>query len=171
MTTWRRRLSSLSQAMGNRYLILGLRLLLGGVFLLSAAGKLPKQAEFVDAVTGYGVLPQGLASAYGSVLPWLELAVGLGLVLGLLPRVCAGASLLMIISFIVANGTYVWREYPLDAPCPCFGDLLTIRVQDALVMDVVIMVVASLLLLSGSRFLTLDSWAWGRIRGWGHHAR
>lgn len=153
-------LDSISWVIRNRYVLLGVRLVLGATFILGAAGKLPEQAKFVDVVTGLGLLPWDLARAYGSVLPWLELAVGICLVAGLLSRVAAGASILMIISFIVANRTAVF-EYEF---CPCFGDLILLKTSDALIVDVVMTAMILLILLYGGGFLSLGPLIWAKLK-------
>ena len=130
-----------------------IRLVLGSIFVLAAAGKLPDQAKFVDVVTGYGLLPWELALAYGLVLPWIELIVGIFLVVGLLSRFAAGASVLLTISFLVANGTSVFEQ----EFCACFGGLVLVKTSDALIMDVVMIAMASAILLYGGGAVSLDS--------------
>lgn len=129
--------------------------MLGATFILAAAGKLPQQAKFVEVVTGYGLLPWRMAHAYSLILPWLELAVGICLVAGLLSRFAASVSILMIISFIIANGTAVFELQTED--CGCFGGLILLKTSDALLVDVVMMGIALLVLLYGGGFFSLDS--------------
>lgn len=160
----RRALTLIGLVRRNRYLLLVFRLLLGATFILAAAGKLPERAEFVEIVTGFGLLPSRLAAAYGSALPWLELVVGSCLVLGCLSRIAAGTSFLMIASFIVANGTAVFKYKRVLYGC-CFGDLIPIRTSDALVLDSVIMAMALLVLFNGGGFLSIDSEVWNRLVG------
>jgi uncharacterized membrane protein YphA (DoxX/SURF4 family) len=78
-----------------RWLNLLLRMALGGIFIVSAVLKIPHQSEFIQVVFSYGVLPYGLVELYGTVLPWIELILGLALVLGLFPRLNAGLSALV----------------------------------------------------------------------------
>ena len=143
-------------ALGNRYLLLVLRLVIGLTLIFSAAGALPHQAEFVSAVQGHGLLPGLLANVYGSVLPWLEMLIGALLVVGLFTRFAAGVTLLMVISFLVANGTSVYHSVKnWSASCGCFH-WVTVRTGDALIIDIVLMVFAVLLLLHPQGLLSLD---------------
>ncbi|MFC2063068.1 DoxX family protein [Chloroflexota bacterium] len=145
-------LSLANHVINNQYVLLGTRLILGTTFILAGAGKLPEMARFVDVVTGWGLLPWGLAQVYGTILPWLELIVGIFLVLGLLPRLAAGVIILMVISFIVANGTaVVGHEF---SECACFGGLILIKKTDALAIDIAIISMAILLLFKGSGLLS-----------------
>jgi uncharacterized membrane protein YphA (DoxX/SURF4 family) len=160
---------SIGWVIRNRYTLLGVRLLLGGIFILAAAGKIPEQARFVDVVTQYGLLPWSLARAYGTILPWLELTIGIFLVLGFLPRLAAGISILMIISFIAANGTAVYSHNYAD--CGCFGNiyygtghLTFIKSSDALVIDIVMVIIASIILLGGGGRWSLGSLIWSKLK-------
>ena len=152
--------------LGNPYLIFVLRLLLGGIFILAAVGKLPERAKFVDVVSGFGLLPHSWAIAYGSILPWLELIVGVALLLGFFSRYMAGVSLLMIFTFLVANGTAVYRAEPYE--CGCFGNLfqglIVLRAGDALVADIVIIFMSVLIMLDRREFLSLDRLLWHKKR-------
>ena len=49
---------------GNRYLVFILRLILGGIFLVSSLGKMVDIERYsVDAVYTFGILPMALARA------------------------------------------------------------------------------------------------------------
>ena len=54
-------MNSIRRIVPNRWVVLAVRLLLGGVFLASAIGKLRHPDLFVDTVVDYGLLPEGLA--------------------------------------------------------------------------------------------------------------
>jgi uncharacterized membrane protein YphA (DoxX/SURF4 family) len=165
----RRRLSSgrlpaTRSLLRHPYLLFALRLVVGLILLFSAAGKLPHQAEFISAVQAHGILPGVLASLYGSVLPWLELIVGVLLVAGLFTRFAAGVTLLMVISFLVANGTAVFHNVRnWDTACGCFR-WITVRTGDAVIIDIVLIVFTVVLLAHAQRFLSLDR----VLRRWYH---
>ncbi len=152
----------------NRHTLLVIRLVLGAIFILAAVGKLPEQAKFVDVVTSYGLLPWSLARVYGIALPWIELTVGIFLVIGLLPRVAAGISILMIISFIVANGTAVYSH---DTECHCFGPIYYgtgyqsfIKTSDALVIDIFMIIMAIIIFLGGGGRWSIGSAICNKLR-------
>lgn len=162
-------LKSISRVVRNKYTLLGIRLILGTILILAAAGKLPEPAKFVDVVTHYGLLPWSLARAYGLALPWLELTLGILLILGFLSRLAAGVSILMIVSFIVANGTAVYTHD--IAGCGCFdltyystGYLTFIKVSDALAIDVVMTLMAFAILMFGGGHWSLDSLNWLKLK-------
>lgn len=144
----------LNKLWGDRRVTFVLRVMVGSLFILSAASKLPHQVEFIDVVSSYHLLPESLAHFYGTILPWAELAVGCLLIIGLFSRYAAAACILMVTSFIVANGTAVYSEVYCGA---CFGQLITLKTSDALIIDIVIFIVALRILFSKEDFLSIGS--------------
>jgi len=139
----------------NRYLSFVLRLAVGVTFVVSGAGKLPEGGAFVVQVEGFDLLPQALARFYGTALPWVELVVGALLLLGLLSRFAAGIGLLTALSFVIANSVILYRGLNLE--CGCFGDLAVLHTRDALIIDVVLMLMAFQVLVHRGEFLSLDA--------------
>ncbi len=74
----------------------------GLVFLAAGIGKLPGQAEFAEILMG-SFYAQWMASVISHVLPWLEILIGISLLLGVFPRIAALVSLPIIIGFITNN--------------------------------------------------------------------
>jgi len=99
--------------------VLGLfRIGLGVLFIAAAWPKLMDPFGFAKSVSNYHMLPLALERALALVLPVLELAVGVCLVVGV---VDAGASLIVLslmVVFTVAVGTALARG--LDISCGCF---------------------------------------------------
>ncbi|MDD5701080.1 MAG: DoxX family protein [Dehalococcoidales bacterium] len=138
--------------LGNKYTLLAVRLVLGSILIAAASGKLPDQARFVEIVDSYGLLPSIIAGIYGWSLPWVELILGVGLITGFFVRVFAGICILMIISFLIANGTAVYEKIF----CPCFGgETGLIKTSDALVMDAFMILMALIIALFGSGTISL----------------
>lgn len=140
------------------------RIGLGLVFLYSAFPKLQDVAGTVRNVQAYNVLPEPLAQAYGYVLPFAELGLGLLLVLGLFTRLAALGGAALLGSFIVAIGMNLARG---DHPeCGCFsvagGSALD---WTTLARDVVLLAGMALPFFDrGSRF-SLDRWIAGEPAG------
>ena len=147
------------------YLTLLLRLLVGATLVFASVTKLPLHSQFVAIVKSYQLLPDPLATAYALTLPWAELLIGAYLLLGILLRPSAVATILIGISFMVANvRTIVQGEQYCGG---CFGETIPLLVSQALAIDVFIIIAASLLVLVGGRkqLLGLDSWFVHRQRG------
>lgn len=95
------------------------RLVVGGVWLVAGFKKLPDPAENVRAVRAYRLLPESLVPVVGHGLPILEILLGVCLVLGLLTRVAALVSGLLLLAFIVGISS-AWAR-GLQIECGCFG--------------------------------------------------
>ena len=95
------------------------RLLLGGVFLVAGAVKLPDPAAAVRAVRAYRLLPEALVGPVAFGLPVLEIAVGLALLAGVLVRTAALASAVLLVVYLVGVGSAWARGLQID--CGCFG--------------------------------------------------
>lgn len=95
------------------------RLVVGGVWIVAGALKLPDPAQSVSAVRAYDLLPEALVKPVGYLLPGLEVVVGLCLVLGLLTRWAAVVSSILFVLFIIGIASAWARGISID--CGCFG--------------------------------------------------
>jgi uncharacterized membrane protein YphA (DoxX/SURF4 family) len=95
------------------------RLVLGGVFVVAGAGKVPDPAAAVRAVRAYQLLPESLVAPVAFGLPVIEIAVGLALGLGVFVRTAALASAVLLVVFLVGVGSAWARGLQID--CGCFG--------------------------------------------------
>ena len=94
------------------------RLMLGGIFIYASIHKIIFPASFADAVFNYQILPDALINLTALILPWLELIIGILLVLNVwMP----GASVIvtgLLFSFACALAFNMARG--LDIACGCF---------------------------------------------------
>ncbi len=95
------------------------RLIVGGVWLVAGALKLPDPDSSVIAVRAYEVLPETLVVPVGQVLPAVEIVVGLCLVLGALTRPAALLSTVLFAAFVLGIAS-VWAR-GIEIDCGCFG--------------------------------------------------
>lgn len=95
------------------------RLVTGGVWVVAGALKIPDPDSSVRAVRAYQLLPEAVVPTVGYVLPVLEIAVGLCLVLGLLVRVNGVLSAILFAAFIIGISAAWARGLEID--CGCFG--------------------------------------------------
>ncbi|CAB4664746.1 MAG: DoxX family membrane protein [Actinobacteria bacterium] len=95
------------------------RLVLGGALLLAGGLKALHPYQAAAAVRAYEILPISLANPLGYALPWVEIGVGLILVLGLFIRIGALLGALMMLIFIIGVGSAWARGLSID--CGCFG--------------------------------------------------
>ncbi|HEY5879567.1 MAG TPA: MauE/DoxX family redox-associated membrane protein [Nakamurella sp.] len=95
------------------------RLTLAGVFLVSGAIKASDARETVVAVRAYQLLPESMVSTVAAVMPYLELALGLLLLVGLATRLTATIGAVVLVMFIAAVISAAARGLSID--CGCFG--------------------------------------------------
>jgi len=95
------------------------RLLVGGVFVVAGALKLPDPAAAVRAVRAYQLLPESLVAPVAFGLPVVEIAVGLALLLGVFVRTAAIGAALLLVVYIVGVGSAWARGLQID--CGCFS--------------------------------------------------
>jgi ABC-type tungstate transport system substrate-binding protein len=144
------------RGMRHHYVIVVFRLVVGITFLVAAAAKLSEGSAFVDDVIEYDLLPEALAEVFGTVLPWIEIAVGSLLIVGFKMRWVAGVAVLISLSLVIANGLVLYRG--LDLACGCFGDLATLETRDAIIIDSVLLILSLLIIARRRDFLNLDLW-------------
>ncbi|MBN9109430.1 MAG: DoxX family membrane protein [Pseudonocardia sp.] len=95
------------------------RLGLAAVWLVSGAIKALDPDQTYIAVRAYDVLPADVVSVVATVLPFLELAIGVLLLVGLGTRAVAALSALVLVVFI-AGVVQAWAR-GLSIDCGCFG--------------------------------------------------
>ena len=101
------------------WLTFGFRLILGGVLLVAGGLKATDPYGSATSVRAYQILPIDLANFLGFVLPFIEVGIGLLLIVGIWVRLAAIAGAALMVMFIVAIGQAWIRGISLD--CGCFG--------------------------------------------------
>jgi protein-disulfide isomerase len=114
LAAWRRAQSSWASWAG-----LGIRIVLAVVWGLSAASKIKDPRRFVQAVRAYDATPEWLSKAIGYGMPILELSLAVLLLIGLITRYAAAASVLLFVVFIVGIVQASARGIKIE--CGCFG--------------------------------------------------
>lgn len=95
------------------------RLALAAVWLVSGGLKVVDPAQTVIAVRAYQLLPEDLVRPVANTLPFIEIALGLFLVVGLAVRLTAAVSALVLLTLIGVIIS-VWAR-GLSIDCGCFG--------------------------------------------------
>lgn len=99
------------------------RLVLGAIFLYAgySKGLYPREEPFLFsmAVSAYQLLPEGAVVTVARLLPWLEVVLGLVLILGWKLRYTSAFCALLLAGFIGAMAYTYSRGIEVD--CACFG--------------------------------------------------
>lgn len=95
------------------------RLILAGVLVMAALPKIQDPGAFANSVAAFRVIDLGLSSWVALVLPWLELVLGLGILMPFIRQTsCALIGLLLLIFIGLHLSAWVRG---LDLRCGCFG--------------------------------------------------
>jgi len=95
------------------------RLVLGGVLLAAGLLKYQHLDKSQMAVRAYEMLPIALANLLGIILPFLEIAVGVLLVIGAAVRISAIVGGVLMGAFMIGIAQAWARGLSID--CGCFG--------------------------------------------------
>lgn len=95
------------------------RLVLGATLLIAGGLKVGNPLGSARAVQAYDLLPFEMARYLGYALPWLEIVIGVLLVLGLFTRISAVLGTLLMVAFVVGIAQAWARGLTID--CGCFG--------------------------------------------------
>ena len=96
-----------------------IRLILGVIFLIASADKIYHPAAFAQAIYNYQILPGNLINITAILLPWLEVLLGLFLIIGLWLPGTVTLTNVVLITFFGALVFNVARG--LDVHCGCFS--------------------------------------------------
>ncbi len=134
------------------------RFAIGGVFIASSVGKLLDKAGTAASMARYPFLPRGSGRLISNYFPFVELAVGLLLILGLFTRVAAVGAVGLFLIF-TALITYD-LTHNKNISCHCFGRFSEEKLTPvAVVRNILLMALAALLVVRFDGWLALD----GRI--------
>jgi len=95
------------------------RLILGGVLFAAGALKIGNLQKSAMAVRAYEMLPVELANFLGYALPWIEIGIGLLLIVGASVKICGLLGAFTMFAFIIAIAQAWARGLSID--CGCFG--------------------------------------------------
>lgn len=141
------------------------RLVLGVVFVVAGATKVGDLAASGRAVNAYQLMPFGVAKAVGAALPFVEIVVGLLLIVGLATRVVAVLTAVLLVVYIVGISSAWARGLTIDCGCFSKGGELGAGQHPAytwdLVRDVALLAAAALLIVWPTTRFAVDGWLLG----------
>ena len=95
------------------------RLILAGVFIYSGYVKVQEPLQFAVAISGYKMVPENLIFPMAQSLPWVEIFLGLAILIGWKIRYFSAATAALLFFFIVVLAITISRG--IEANCGCFG--------------------------------------------------
>jgi putative oxidoreductase len=104
-----------------RYILLALRLLIGGIFFYAGLEKILAPFDFSMAIYNYKLLPDPLIGVVAATLPSIEIVAALFLLFGFNTK--GAAALISFLLFIFIALIIISAIRGLDIDCGCFGSL------------------------------------------------
>jgi uncharacterized membrane protein YphA (DoxX/SURF4 family) len=95
------------------------RIVLAGIFIYSGYVKVREPLQFAVAIAGYQMVPEKLIFPLATYLPWLEIALGLGILIGWKIRYFSMSAAALLLFFIVVLAITISRG--IEANCGCFA--------------------------------------------------
>ncbi|AFM27269.1 MauE/DoxX family redox-associated membrane protein [Desulfomonile tiedjei] len=102
-----------------KYLTLAARLFIGALFVYASIYKLTNPAEFAVSIRNYLIVPPEWSNFIALTLPWVEIAAGVFLILGVQTKPSALLTTCMLGIFLAAL-VYAF-SIGLDIDCGCFS--------------------------------------------------
>ena len=101
----------------NPYLILLIRCLLGLVFVYASYDKILDPGKFARDIANYHIVPFDLENSIAIILPWLELLIGAGIILGIFldGSVVLSGSFLILFIFMIFQA--MMRGFNIECGC------------------------------------------------------
>lgn len=140
------------------------RLGLAAVWLVSGAIKVADLNQAYVAVLAYDVLPASVVGVVAAGVPFLEVALGALLLVGLGTRVVAAVSVVVLVAFVAAVAQAWARGLTID--CGCFGGGGQVSAAETnypweIARDVGFLALAGWLVARPRTLLSLDGWLTG----------
>ena len=95
-----------------------LRIIVGCVFIFASIDKISDPQAFAASINNYRIISGSVALLVATILPWVELLSGLGVLLGVFARGSAFLTLTMLVAFTALVLSAMFRG--LDISCGCF---------------------------------------------------
>jgi len=150
--------------------VLGLvaRFGLATIWFISGIAKAVDPRTTLVAVRGYQLFPDSLAELLAAVLPYLEIALGLLLVIGMATRLAAVLSAVLLVAFIAGVISAAARGLSID--CGCFGGGGDVPSDQTaytaeILRDLGFLLLAGYLIVRPSTPLSIDRWVHRRSGG------
>ena len=101
----------------NKWISLVFRLFLGAMFMYASLDKINDPETFSGDIRAYQIVPFGLENSVAIILPWLELLIGIGLVIGVMVDGSALISMGLLVVFIIAISSAILQGINIECGC------------------------------------------------------
>lgn len=137
----------------NDYLILLVRIAVGAIFIYASINKITNPAQFARIVYNYHLVPSDLINIFALILPWVEIAAGICIMLGIWKEGGILLANLLVLSFIIALSINLARGVNLECGCFTVSSKAKSNIISLLIRDFgLLALTAYLYLISRTRF-------------------
>ena len=102
----------------NNVITILIRVIMGFVFIYASYSKIVDPVSFSQNIHNYGVTPLFIENIIALTLPWIELFIGLGLILNIKFHASLDISIILMVTFILLISQAYLRGKSID--CGCF---------------------------------------------------
>jgi uncharacterized membrane protein YphA (DoxX/SURF4 family) len=131
------------------------RIILGGIFVYAAAGKILYPASFAEAVSNYQLLPLKLTNMVAITLPWIEFVAGLLLLNGF--RTKTGNAIIFFCLCLFTVGVVAAIVRGLDINCGCFSEASRRVGLSFLAEEMLLLLMSTYIFYYDRGYLSIDS--------------
>lgn len=129
---------------GLSIIVLIARILIGGILIYASFNKIVDPGGFAKAIANYHLIPFGLENIMAIILPWLELIIGLCLIIGVFIDGAAFLVIIMMVVFISAITYAILNGYNIECGCGLKpGELIGIQ---KIIEDITYLILAWMIL-------------------------
>jgi len=111
--------------LGQSWLLMVSRIVLGGLFIYSAVDKIIDPLAFATIIHHYRIAPPGLINYIAVVIPWIEFMAGVFLIFGFRLKASALTINLMLVFFTVVLAITAFRG--INVSCGCFSTSTAVK--------------------------------------------
>lgn len=145
----------LNKLLNNKFLLFGLRIFLGFIFIFAAVTKVADPEGFSQSIYNYKLMPDFLINFLAIAIPWIELVAGILLVFGISVKENSAIISGLLLVFIIAIGISLARG--LDIDCGCFGTIDGSKVGLLKILENIGLLLLSLILIKfDSKYLSIS---------------
>jgi putative oxidoreductase len=147
----------MNKIFANPYFILISRLVVGFIFITYGTGKIVSPDKFASEIANYALFPEFSLNIIALILPWIELVVGLLLILGLRIKSGSAISGVLMLLFILA---IIWAmALGLDINCGCSSSSPQKVGLPKLLENLGLLALSALIYMFPNRKFTLESFS------------
>lgn len=103
--------------LNNPILLLIFRLVVGFIFLSFGASKIGIADQFAADIAKYAIMPEFSLNLVAIIVPWLEIVVGILLILGIRLKASAIFSIVLLLTFIAFVGFAMMMGFDINCGC------------------------------------------------------